>query len=91
MKNQECILEDSSKIGSCSFEKIERRVLKEQQARDDESFLDCSRQDLANVKDITIPGTTNTFIAFNSGMNSTQDLSRAFGNLIDLEGKYFIF
>jgi hypothetical protein len=32
------------------------------------------------------PGTTNTFIAFNSGMNSTQDLSRAFGNLIDLEG-----
>ena len=90
MKKQECgILEDTSKIGSCSFEKVERRVLKEQQAgARHESFLDCSRQDLSNVKDITIPGTTNTFIAWNSGINSTKDLARAFENLADLEGKF---
>ena len=89
MKNKECgDVEDVSNIGSCSYEKVERRVLKEQQSSD-ESFLDCSRQDLSNVKDITIPGTTNTFIAWNSGMNSTEDLSKAFGNLFNLEGRFF--
>ena len=87
MKNQDCgVLEDVSNIGSCSYEKVERRVLKEQQAND-ESFLDCSRQDLSNFKEIIIPGRTNTFIALNSGMNSTEDLSKAFENLINLEGK----
>lgn len=89
MKNRECQLEDLSNIGPCSYEKVARRVLEGQQETN-ESFLDCSRKDLSNLNDITIPGKTNTFIAWNSGINSTEDLVKKLENLIDLEGKIFI-